>query len=127
MLNCNYVEFPILGTPILKRGASAFGSHMSYKIPRPYQTLGQYLREARLSAGLTQKEVSDKLQYSSAQFISNAERGILILPPKKLRRVIKMYKISVDEVIEKISQDHRAVWVASLKGEKGERGNSPAT
>lgn len=40
-----------------------------------YKQVGAYLRERRLKLGLTQKDVSDKLGYSSIMFISRVEAG----------------------------------------------------
>lgn len=70
-----------------------------YAIPRPYTKVGQYLQEMRHAAGLTQRQVSDALEYSSAQFISNFERGIAVPPLKKLRKLQRLYRLDVKELI----------------------------
>jgi len=62
------------------------------KLPREYTDLGTYLATCRNAVGLTQKKIADKLGYSSAQFISNFERGIAAPPIKKLKPLIKMVK-----------------------------------
>lgn len=43
-------------------------------------TIGKFLRDARVSAGLTQRDVSAKMGYTSAQFVSNWERGVCAPP-----------------------------------------------
>ncbi|MCB0378100.1 MAG: helix-turn-helix transcriptional regulator [Bdellovibrionales bacterium] len=53
----------------------------------------EFLREQREAAGLSQKEVATKLGYSSAQFISNWERGISAPPVKILRKLAKLYNV----------------------------------
>jgi transcriptional regulator with XRE-family HTH domain len=40
------------------------------------KTLASFLKERRIAAGLSQIDVSRKLGYTSAQFVSNWERGI---------------------------------------------------
>lgn len=70
-----------------------------YAQPRNYVELGSYLRDMRVKAGLTQREVSLALNYSSAQFISNFECGIAAPPLKKLRTLVNMYKMSPERVM----------------------------
>lgn len=65
-----------------------------------YPTLSQYLKESRIRAGLTQKDISKKLGYESPQFISNWERGISSPPLNALKTLIKMYKLNRDDVFE---------------------------
>lgn len=65
----------------------------NYKLQRRYTELGDYLREKREATGLTQREISEKLGYSSPQFISNFEAGISMPPLKKLRILIKEYRM----------------------------------
>jgi len=55
--------------------------------------IGKYLYEKRIKAGLSQKDVSDKLGYTSPQFISNYERGLCSPPLKKLKKIADLYKI----------------------------------
>ena len=58
-----------------------------------HEELGKFLYEKRIKAGLSQKDVSDKLGYSSPQFISNYERGLCSPPLKKLKKIAELYKI----------------------------------
>lgn len=55
-------------------------------------TLGQFLKKARENAGLTQKQVADKLGYSSAQFISNFENDRASLPLGVAKKFCKITK-----------------------------------
>lgn len=57
------------------------------------KTLGNYLKEARLSSDMSQKEVSNHLNFSSAQFISNIERGKCAVPRYVLRELVHLYGI----------------------------------
>jgi transcriptional regulator with XRE-family HTH domain len=86
-----------------------------YVLPRKYVTVGNYLAEARDKAGLTQREVSLALGYSSAQFISNFERGIAVPPLKKLKILMKLYDIRVDTVVEMILDAEREIMSSVLE------------
>jgi DNA-binding XRE family transcriptional regulator len=61
--------------------------------------LGQFLKDTREDAALTQAEVSNRLGYTSPQFISNIERGISVAPLKTLARMVNLYKASPDTVV----------------------------
>lgn len=87
-----------------------------YVLPRRYTAVGEYLQKMRLEAGLTQREVSLALGYSSSQFISNFERGIALLPLKKLRMLGKMYNMSLESVVEMILDAEREAMLSVLKG-----------
>ena len=50
---------------------------------------GQILADARNRVGLTQKDLAKKLGYSSAQFISNVERGLCLVPKSQLKKLEK--------------------------------------
>lgn len=43
----------------------------------------EILKQAREKSGLSQSELAKKLGYTSAQFVSNWERGVCTIPPKK--------------------------------------------
>jgi len=61
--------------------------------------LGKYLKEARLSSEMSQKEVSDHLDFSSAQFISNIERGKCAVPRYLLKELADLYDLDKNEFI----------------------------
>jgi transcriptional regulator with XRE-family HTH domain len=86
-----------------------------YVLPRRYTNLGAYLQTMRTKAGLTQREVSLALGYSSAQFISNFERGIAVPPLKKLKTLVKMYDMPVETVMEMILDAEREIILNVLK------------
>ena len=49
------------------------------------------LKTLRMKAGLSQKEVASSLGYTTAQFISNIERGVAMPPIKDLPKLAKLY------------------------------------
>ena len=61
-------------------------------------SLAVFLKDKRIVAGLSQKDVALKLGYSTSQFISNWERGISQPPLATLRKIAELYKVSADEM-----------------------------
>lgn len=73
-----------------------------------------YLQVARLNKALTQREVSVALNYSSAQFISNFERGLALPPLNKLKKLIKIYDLKVGDIIDRLTEDKRQSLIRAL-------------
>ena len=69
--------------------------------------LGNFLKDGRESAQMTQADVSQKLGYTSPQFISNIERGISVVPLKTLSRMVTVYKVSAEAVVKIILESQR--------------------
>lgn len=63
------------------------------------RTVGKFLRERRIKAGLTQMDVASQLEYSTAQFISNWERGISMPPLDTLPKLSGLLKIAPKDII----------------------------
>lgn len=68
------------------------------------QRLGEFLKNAREKAKLSQADVADKLKHRTPQAISNIERGVSALPAYVLREMVKMYKMPQNEVINTLSK-----------------------
>lgn len=62
-------------------------------------TIGRFLLEARLKAGLSQGAISRALGYTTPQFVSNWERGVAIPPLETLPRLAAMLQISAEDMI----------------------------
>jgi transcriptional regulator with XRE-family HTH domain len=62
--------------------------------------IGALLKEKRLEKGFSQKEVSDRLGYGSAQYVSDWERGYSAIPTGKLAELAKMLNIEQDRLFE---------------------------
>ena len=62
--------------------------------------LGEYLRDARIRAKKSQPEIAKAAKLSSAQFISNIERGLCAVPPYILRVMIREYGINMSTFLE---------------------------
>lgn len=83
------------------------------------QTLGQLLKESRVKAGLSQKDVSNTLGYSTSQFISNWERGVSQPPIAVVKKLGVVYKMNPEVILESIIQDT----VSTVKKEITEKFN----
>lgn len=75
--------------------------------------LAIFLKNARIKAGLTQNEVSKALGYSSAQFVSNWERGLSQPPYDCLYDLVTILKCDAKELMvalldeqERLISDH---------------------
>jgi transcriptional regulator with XRE-family HTH domain len=103
-----------------------FKPQREYALTRNYVALGEYLQEMRIKSDLTQREVSLELGYSSAQFISNFERGISSPPLKKLKELIRMYKMPIEKVMGLVLEGEREVLVAALRNAPSRRSGASA-
>jgi transcriptional regulator with XRE-family HTH domain len=81
-----------------------------------------FLKSARIRAKLSQRDVSNKLGYTTAQFVSNWERGISTPPVKDLKTLCKMYKVDFEMTVNmlistKVNDLTRSILeqIASLK------------
>lgn len=79
------------------------------------EALSEFLKEKRIHSGLSQKDVADRLGYSSAQFISNWERGLSSPPMHTLRKLAEMYSVNVDEMFDVILESTLEQVRADLK------------
>ncbi len=68
---------------------------------------GDFWKNARLKQGYSQLDIAKKLNYSSAQLISNWERGMCSPPQKNLKALLKIYKISPDTYINEYIANER--------------------
>lgn len=69
-------------------------------------TIGTYIKGQRIKTGITQKELSTKLGYSSAQFVSMMERDEASVPWSIIGK-LKTY-IKVDQkLLEKYVIEHK--------------------
>ena len=64
--------------------------------------LGKIFKTLRKNAGLTQREVSSKMGYTTIQFVSNWERGLSAPPIKDLPKLAKLYHTSPEYIFEHV-------------------------
>lgn len=62
--------------------------------------LGEFLRQKRIAAGISQIEIARAAKFSNAQFISNIERGLCSVPGYILNTMVGLYQIEKVEMVE---------------------------
>ncbi len=62
------------------------------------KVFGEWLRQCRKQAGVTQADLAHALGYDSSQLISNIERGVSLLPSKRLPEFAKTLGCSLLEM-----------------------------
>ncbi len=82
------------------------------------RTLNDYLRQKRVDSGLSQLDVARELGYSSPQFVSNWERGLVSPPLETIAVLIDLYKIPSNEVVSKILEETRDYLESNLGRKK---------
>lgn len=83
-----------------------------------FEVLGRYLKQKRKASGLTQWDVARELGYTSPQFISNFERGLCAPSFDTLPKLIGMYKIPKDEIINLLLKQQEEYLRAKLFNEQ---------
>lgn len=68
--------------------------------------LGDTLKNLRVNAGLSQKEVAEILGYDTAQFVSNWERNISIPPAGSTDKLAKLYSVQKEQLVEAIISNY---------------------
>lgn len=69
--------------------------------------MGHYLKGKRKEQRLSQSQVATRLGYTSSQFVSNWERGLCAPPVETLPKLIELYKMGKNEMVEIIVDEHR--------------------
>lgn len=84
---------------------------MSEKNNQKHMKLAKFLKTSRTNAGLSQMDVASRLGYSTAQFISNWERGVSAPPIETLGTLANLYQVSAEElfdILQKVTLDQVA-------------------
>jgi transcriptional regulator with XRE-family HTH domain len=89
-----------------------------------FEATSKYFRQKRLDAEITQAELAKALGFTSAQIVSNWERGICAPPMASLRTLVKTLKLRPEEVADVISEENRKILLENLIGRKGARSKS---
>ncbi len=90
-------------------------------MPRRFEYTAKYFRDKRIEAGKTQSELAEQLGFSSAQIVSNWERGICAPPMASLKTLIKILKLDPEEVTDVITEENRRFLVETLTGRKSQK------
>lgn len=72
--------------------------------------LGLFLKKKREEAGLTQKDVQEHMGYTTPQFISNWERGLISPPDNTLVELVSLYDIKPIELVQLLVEQQDTKW-----------------
>lgn len=81
------------------------------------EALGTFLKAKREKAGLTQKQVSDVLGYTTPQFVSSWERGEREPPMSAIWRLASIYNISAEKIFDVMLDYRRTMIEQELRAE----------
>jgi len=81
---------------------------------KKFTGLGRWLKSWRVDAGLTQLDISQKLGYSSAQFVSDWERGVSAPPSEIVSKLIKVLGIPKVLFLKIILEEQKLVLEKNL-------------
>jgi transcriptional regulator with XRE-family HTH domain len=88
--------------------------------------MNDYLRQKRLDSGMSQLDVARVLGYSSPQFVSNWERGLVSPPLETIAVLIDLYKIPAQEIVERIVDETRDYLESVLSATRRKKSKSSA-
>lgn len=66
--------------------------------------LGEFLKSARVTAGISQREMAEHLNQVSPQYVSNVERGMAPPSNNYLKLTLTVYGLSKSRLLDKLSQ-----------------------
>lgn len=82
------------------------GKKESLEKKEMFKRVGEYLRKKRLKANISQQRVSEEMKLTTAQYVSNIERGISPPSIDFLKLAIILYKLDFKEVAFFLSKEY---------------------
>ncbi len=67
---------------------------------RSHSKIAKYLKSCRIKAGVSQGQIAKSLGYSSAQFVSNWERGKSMPPLNAVPKLAKLIRLNPTHVVD---------------------------
>jgi DNA-binding XRE family transcriptional regulator len=121
-LECGAASHVILSDlPFTNRIGAMKKAALSNNDNKKYLRVGIFLREGRIRAGLTQREVSDALGYSDQQLVSNIERGLGLPSLRKLKLLVDLLALNPETLLERMFDDQRAIMLPVLTEKQNKR------
>lgn len=81
-----------------------------------YSQVAKLIKESREAKGLSQKDVSERLGFTSPQMISNIERGLCGFPVSRGRKLCRLLDIDFErDLLEATFADTKARIIAQSK------------
>jgi transcriptional regulator with XRE-family HTH domain len=86
-----------------------------------FVNLGNFLKQKRVEANLTQRELASTLGNMNSQFVSNWERGLCAPPSHCFQKLIDMLKINRENLVHIMLEDSRIVIEAKVYKKKAKK------
>lgn len=80
--------------------------------------VGVFFQKKRLEKKFSQRDMAKSLGYNSPQFISNFERGIALLPTKKLLKYADKLELDKNVVLKLLMDEQRSTLKRVFKNSK---------
>ncbi len=84
-------------------------------IKKKFPSMAKFVKDARLKLYFSQSELSEKIGFKNGQAVSNTERELATIPPKKAKLLCEVLGISKEEYIEAHQSDNEAFLREILK------------
>ncbi len=85
---------------------------------RNHSKISKYLRGCRLKAGVSQGDIARALGYSSAQFVSNWERGKSMPPMNAVPKLARLIKLNPNHIVDLYVEETGRILKAEFKSIK---------
>ena len=96
-------------------------THDSPNKKEMFKVIGKYLKKQRDKADVTQQLVADRAGLTSAQYVSNIERGISPPSVEFLRIAIELYGLDPEQLTYFISRAHHDYYMKEFAETKSSR------
>lgn len=80
-----------------------------------HETVGKYFKQQRIKAKLTQAEIAMACGFTTAQMVSNWERGMSSPPKTVLGKLYKKMKLDKQEVLTLLLDAHKKEYSKALR------------
>jgi transcriptional regulator with XRE-family HTH domain len=86
-----------------------------------FNSLGLYLKTKRAERKMTQAEVAEALRDVHVQFVSNWERGLCAPPAHSFQRLIEVFKLDRDRLVDVMLTDAKSEIEAKVFKKKSKK------
>lgn len=76
------------------------------KKQKMFARIGSYLKDKREKAGISQQKIAEAMNLTTAQYVSNIERGVSPPSVDFLKHAIELYGLDREELAFKLSKEY---------------------
>ncbi len=90
-------------------------------VDKRFERLAVYFKNVRLQRGMSQLELARQLGFQSAQIVSNWERGLCAPPMNAMVKMVSMFSLAQNEVMDMILEENKKLLEMQFSGEAKKR------